>query len=75
MEALDDLNIVAIDPEPKIQPVHRKRNNKYERRRQRAQKARNQKHKQRLNSSLEEVYHRNNDDIVGERMRALLSLF
>ena len=65
MEALDDLNIVAIDPEPKIQPVHRKRNNKYERRRQRAQKARNQKHKQRLNSSLEEVYHRNNDDIVG----------
>lgn len=43
---LDDLNIVAIAPQPNIRPVKRKKNNKYERRRASAQRARNVKQTQ-----------------------------
>ena len=38
---LSDLNIVAIAPKAKAKPIKKKKNNKYERRRQKAQRARN----------------------------------
>ena len=39
MDLLGDLNIVAIAATPKVQPIKRKKANKYERRRQKSQNA------------------------------------